>query len=162
VPTADVPIVLDTRPTLAFKRNIATSGHCERETKRESGREREREGERKGEGGDFSSCSGTNGALFVIFCVQDNNIRYVALNTLSQVVTVDSQAVQRHRATVVACVKDPDVSIRRRAIELISALVNKGNVEALTTELLDYLKVILHLGYPADVLLPEETPDLDH
>lgn len=65
----------------------------------------------------------------------------MALNTLAQVVNVDAQAVQRHRATVVACVKDPDVSIRRRAVELVSALVNKGNIQALTTELLDYLKV---------------------
>lgn len=36
---------------------------------------------------------------------QDNNIRYVALNTLARVVGVDTQAVQRHRATVVQCVK---------------------------------------------------------
>lgn len=44
---------------------------------------------------------------------RDNNIRYVALNTLAQVVAVDTQAVQRHRATVVDCVKDADLSIRR-------------------------------------------------
>ena len=45
---------------------------------------------------------------------KDNNLRYVALNTLAQVVGVDTQAVQRHRVTVVECVKDADVSIRRR------------------------------------------------
>ena len=43
---------------------------------------------------------------------RDNNIRYVALNTLAKVVGVDTQAVQRHRTTVVECVKDADVSIR--------------------------------------------------
>ena len=73
-------------------------------------------------------------------CLQDNNIRYVALNTLARVVGVDTQAVQRHRATVVACVKDADVSIRRRALELVYALVSQDNIQALTTELLDYLK----------------------
>ncbi len=73
--------------------------------------------------------------------LQDNNIRYVALNTLARVVGVDTQAVQRHRATVVLCVKDADVSIRRRALELVYALVNESNIQALTTELLDYLKV---------------------
>mmetsp|Transcript_5047 Transcript_5047/g.14511 ORF Transcript_5047/g.14511 Transcript_5047/m.14511 type:complete len:886 (-) Transcript_5047:647-3304(-) len=72
---------------------------------------------------------------------KDNNIRYVALNTLARVVGVDTQAVQRHRATVVACVKDADVSIRRRALELVYALVNQSNIQALITELLDYLKV---------------------
>ncbi len=72
---------------------------------------------------------------------RDNNIRYVALNTLARVVAVDVQAVQRHRATIVECVKDPDASIRRKALELVYALVNEGNVRALTTELLDYLRV---------------------
>ncbi|KAL3677813.1 hypothetical protein R1sor_020769 [Riccia sorocarpa] len=72
---------------------------------------------------------------------RDNNIRYVALNTLVKVVSVDTQAVQRHRTTIVECVKDSDVSIRRRALELVYALVNETNVKALTKELLEYLKV---------------------
>ncbi|KAL4431277.1 hypothetical protein ABPG75_006533 [Micractinium tetrahymenae] len=72
---------------------------------------------------------------------KDNNIRYVALNTLARIVGVDAQAVQRHRATVVECVKDADISIRRRALELVYALVNEGNIRTLTRELLDYLDV---------------------
>lgn len=72
---------------------------------------------------------------------RDNNMRYVALNTLTKVVVVDTQAVQRHRATIVSCVKDADNSIRKRALELVFALVNEGNIKTLTKELLDYLKV---------------------
>jgi AP-1 complex subunit gamma-1 len=73
---------------------------------------------------------------------RDNNIRYVALNSLSRVVNEDIAAVQRHRNTIVDCLKDSDVSIRTRALELIYQLVNETNVVSLTTELLNYLVVV--------------------
>lgn len=87
---------------------------------------------------------------------RDNNIRYVALNTLAKCIMEQKQsgreddvvsetansamsALQRHRTTVVDCLKDPDVSIRQRALELIYHLVNESNVESLIAELLSYL-----------------------
>jgi AP-1 complex subunit gamma-1 len=88
---------------------------------------------------------------------RDNNIRYVALNTLARCIADTgvreedaggsigeeknsaASALQRHRTTVVDCLKDPDISIRQRALELIYHLVNSSNVEALTAELLNYL-----------------------
>jgi len=70
---------------------------------------------------------------------RDNNIRYVALATLCKCVHKDTAAVQRHRNTVVDCLKDADISIRRRALDLIYALVTKNNVKALVKELLNYL-----------------------
>ncbi|CAN1321055.1 AP-1 complex subunit gamma-2 [Linum perenne] len=58
---------------------------------------------------------------------RDNNIRYVALNMLMRAITIDAQAVQRHRATILECVKDSDASIRKRALDLVYLLVNEGN-----------------------------------
>ncbi|KAJ0638194.1 putative adaptor protein complex AP-1, gamma subunit [Helianthus annuus] len=72
---------------------------------------------------------------------RDNNIRYVALNMLMKAISIDGQAVQRHRATILECVKDSDASIRKRALELVSLLVNESNVKPLTKELIDYLEV---------------------
>eukprot|EP01091_Cochliopodium_minus_P019800 TRINITY_DN8439_c0_g1_i1.p1 TRINITY_DN8439_c0_g1~~TRINITY_DN8439_c0_g1_i1.p1 ORF type:complete len:831 (-),score=268.79 TRINITY_DN8439_c0_g1_i1:48-2540(-) len=72
---------------------------------------------------------------------RDNNLRYVALNTLSKVVNKNFSAVQRHRNIIVDCLKDPDISIRRRALDLVYALVNHSNVKALVRELLGYLLV---------------------
>lgn len=82
---------------------------------------------------------------------RDNNIRYVALNTLSKVVSEDIAAVQRHRATIVDCLKDSDISIRQRALELIFQLVNEQNVESLSAELLNYL-VIAHSEHKASIV----------
>ncbi|XP_039292459.1 AP-1 complex subunit gamma-1 isoform X3 [Nilaparvata lugens] len=70
----------------------------------------------------------------------DKNIRYVALNTLLKTVYVDTSAVQRHRTTILECLKDPDVSIRRRALELSLALVNANNVRTMMKELLVFLE----------------------
>ncbi|CAA0818295.1 AP-1 complex subunit gamma-2 [Striga hermonthica] len=72
---------------------------------------------------------------------RDNNIRYVALNMLMKAIALDSQAVQRHRVTILECVKDSDPSIRKRALELVYLLVNENNVKSLTKELVDYLEV---------------------
>ncbi|XP_046424926.1 AP-1 complex subunit gamma-1 isoform X2 [Neodiprion fabricii] len=70
----------------------------------------------------------------------DKNIRYVALNTLLKTVYVDTSAVQRHRSTILECLKDPDVSIRRRAMELSFALVNSNNIRTMMKELLLFLE----------------------
>ncbi|CAM8878488.1 unnamed protein product [Rhodiola kirilowii] len=72
---------------------------------------------------------------------RDNNIRYVALNMLMKAIAVDAQAVQRHRATILECVKDSDISIRKRALELVYLLVNESNVKLLTKQLIGCLEV---------------------
>lgn len=72
---------------------------------------------------------------------RDNNIRYVALATLQRIVNVDLKAVQRHRATIIDCLKDSDISIRKRALDVTYALVNEENIRMMTKELLNYLLV---------------------
>ncbi|KAK3370155.1 adaptin N terminal region-domain-containing protein [Podospora didyma] len=72
---------------------------------------------------------------------RDNNIRYVALNTLVKVVAIDTNAVQRHRNTILECLRDPDISIRRRALDLSFTLINDSNVRVLIRELLAFLEV---------------------
>ncbi|KAL9055352.1 MAG: hypothetical protein Q9206_003179 [Seirophora lacunosa] len=72
---------------------------------------------------------------------KDNNIRYVALNTLIKVVAVEPNAVQRHRNTILECLRDPDISLRRRALDLSFTLINEGNIRVLVRELLAFLEV---------------------
>lgn len=72
---------------------------------------------------------------------RDNNIRYMALATLQRVVSADQQVMQRHRNTIIDCLKDADISIRKRALDVTYSLVDETNIKSMTKELLTYLLV---------------------
>ncbi|KAJ1797251.1 clathrin associated protein complex large subunit, partial [Coemansia sp. RSA 2399] len=72
---------------------------------------------------------------------KDNNVRYVALATLSAAVITEAPSVQRHRTTVVQCMRDSDISIRRRALDLSFALINAQNIRPMVTDILRVLPV---------------------
>jgi AP-1 complex subunit gamma-1 len=85
--------------------------------------------------------------------------RYVALNTLNKVVSMDTNAVQRHRNIILDCLRDGDISIRRRALELSYALINEQNVRILIRELLAFLEVAddeFKLGLTTQICLAAE------
>lgn len=71
---------------------------------------------------------------------KDNNTKYVALSTLLKVVPQEPAAVQRHRKFISRCLRDPDVSIRSRALELTFAVLDDANMIELVNELMEFLK----------------------
>uniref|UniRef100_A0A8D2LKF1 AP-1 complex subunit gamma n=1 Tax=Varanus komodoensis TaxID=61221 RepID=A0A8D2LKF1_VARKO len=64
---------------------------------------------------------------------------YVALTSLQKLLQAENTAVQRHRATVLTCLANPDPTVKRRALQLSLALVNSSNVRTTTKELLAFL-----------------------
>lgn len=71
---------------------------------------------------------------------RDNNIKYVALNTLIKVVPQEPKAVQRHKKFISKCLRDPDVFIRKRALELTFAILDEANIGEIVEELLRFLE----------------------
>ncbi|XP_066536589.1 AP-1 complex subunit gamma-like 2 isoform X1 [Hoplias malabaricus] len=69
----------------------------------------------------------------------DRNIRYISMTSLQKIVQTDHTAVQRHRGTIVDCLKDQDASVKRRALELSLALVSAANIRTMMKELLLFL-----------------------
>uniref|UniRef100_A0A8C5B7P2 Adaptor related protein complex 1 subunit gamma 2 n=1 Tax=Gadus morhua TaxID=8049 RepID=A0A8C5B7P2_GADMO len=69
----------------------------------------------------------------------DRNIRYISMTSLQKIVSTDHNAVQRHRGTIVDCLKDQDASVKRRALELSLALVSAINIRSMMKELLLFL-----------------------
>lgn len=82
----------------------------------------------------------------------DNNLRYVSLNLLNKFVhegagSGSGETVQRHRQTVLECLGDPDISIRRRAVEVSLALINRETIKAIAQQL---ISTIVHKKYNRD------------
>lgn len=73
---------------------------------------------------------------------------------------VDHAAVSRHRSTIIGCLKESDPSIRRRALEVVFALVNLKNVEELVRELLNYLVKEKRIGDIQIMADDTERPEL--
>lgn len=72
---------------------------------------------------------------------------------------MDTNAVQRHRSIVLDCLRDGDISIRRRALELSYALINEANVQIMIRELLAFLEVAdneFKLGMTTQICLAAE------
>jgi len=70
---------------------------------------------------------------------KDNNARYVSLQCLLSVVEEKKEQVKRYQDTILECLSDPDISIRRRALDLVYALTDSSNITQLSRCLLEFL-----------------------
>jgi AP-1 complex subunit gamma-1 len=72
---------------------------------------------------------------------KDNNYKYVALNTLQEVAKTDLNSVQKHKIVILECLKDNDISIKRRALDLVYVIINSSNIKPIIKECLNFLLV---------------------
>ena len=71
---------------------------------------------------------------------KDNNYKYIALNTLLTVSRNDLPAVQKHKNTILECLKEyNDISIKRRALDLVFIILNASNLKHVIKECLNFL-----------------------
>ncbi|CAA9989591.1 AP-1 complex subunit gamma, putative [Plasmodium knowlesi strain H] len=71
----------------------------------------------------------------------DNNIRYVGLCTLQKLLKKDPKTLHIYRNTIIECLKDQDISIRKKALDVAFALITKDSLKVMVKELLNYLLV---------------------
>jgi hypothetical protein len=79
------------------------------------------------------------------------NVTYSALSAFSRILyaenamldrsSSDSQVLQRYKSDVVHCLDHRDPSIRRRALDVVAALVDDSNVETLIPEVITYVRL---------------------
>ena len=70
---------------------------------------------------------------------KDNNYKYLALNTLNDIAKIDIDTVQKHKNVILDFLKDPDIAIKRRSLDLTYLIVNTENIRQIVTETLDFI-----------------------
>jgi AP-2 complex subunit alpha len=82
---------------------------------------------------------------------KETNVRYLGLDTMAHLAArADSlDPIKKHQSTIILSLRDKDISVRRRALDLLYSMCDVDNSELIVGELLRYLKV-------ADYALREE------
>ena len=86
------------------------------------------------------SLKGLGGSILGQFLAnKDNNFKYLALNTLNDIAKIDIDTVQKHKNVILEFLKDPDIAIKRRSLDLTYLIVNTENIRQIITETLDFI-----------------------
>lgn len=74
--------------------------------------------------------------------VREPNIRYLGLMTMAKLAQLDggsAENVKKHQSTVLVSLKDSDISVRRRALDLLFVMCDSDNAEKIVDELVAHL-----------------------
>ncbi|KZT02709.1 Adaptor protein complex AP-2 alpha subunit [Laetiporus sulphureus 93-53] len=74
---------------------------------------------------------------------KETNVRYLGLDTMAHLAarTENLTAIKKHQGTIILSLRDKDISVRRRALDLLYSMCDTDNSELIVGELLRYLKV---------------------
>ncbi|KZW02214.1 Adaptor protein complex AP-2 alpha subunit [Exidia glandulosa HHB12029] len=81
--------------------------------------------------------------LAVFISSKETNVRYLGLDTMAHLAArADSlDAIKQHQDTIIGSLRDKDISVRRRALDLLYSMCDTDNAELIVGELLRYLQV---------------------
>ncbi|KAK6381035.1 AP-3 complex subunit delta [Exophiala oligosperma] len=69
----------------------------------------------------------------------DPNLKYVALLAFNKIVGTHPALVSMQQDVIMACLDDPDISIKMQALELVSGMVNSDSLQAVVNRLMKQL-----------------------
>ncbi|EJD47783.1 Adaptor protein complex AP-2 alpha subunit [Auricularia subglabra TFB-10046 SS5] len=81
--------------------------------------------------------------LAVFISSKETNVRYLGLDTMAHLAArADSlEPIKQHQDTIINSLRDKDISVRRRALDLLYSMCDVDNAELIVGELLRYLQV---------------------
>ncbi|KAJ7103194.1 adaptin N terminal region-domain-containing protein [Mycena belliarum] len=69
----------------------------------------------------------------------DQNLKYIALLALVKIVPTHPHLVAEYQDTILASVNDQDISIRMRALDLVSAMITPDSLQSIVQQVLSHL-----------------------
>ncbi|WVF68678.1 hypothetical protein IAT40_003450 [Kwoniella sp. CBS 6097] len=69
----------------------------------------------------------------------DQNLRYIALLAMVKIIPTHPAMVAEYQEEIMQSLDDPDVSIRMRALELVTSMVDRDNLQSIADQLLSHL-----------------------
>ncbi|KAI9320609.1 adaptin N terminal region-domain-containing protein [Dichotomocladium elegans] len=74
---------------------------------------------------------------------KETNLRYLGLETMAHLAacTDSLDAIKRHQETIMMSLRDKDISVRRRGLDLLYSMCDISNSKVVVSELLRYLQV---------------------
>lgn len=70
----------------------------------------------------------------------NNNLKYLGINALIQIVQVESKYVVDHQITIVDCLESKDETLKRETLELLFKMTNLQNVDFIVEKLIVFLR----------------------
>ncbi|QRW21970.1 AP-3 complex subunit delta-1 [Rhizoctonia solani] len=80
-----------------------------------------------------------SGKLAVFLGDSDQNLKYIALLAMAKIAPTHAHLVAEHQDVIFSSIEDSDMSIRMRALELLTAMANRHNIQSIVQQLLDHL-----------------------
>jgi len=71
---------------------------------------------------------------------ENNNLKYLGINALIQIVSVDPKYVVEHQLTVVDCLESKDETLKRETLELLYKMTNSNNIISIVDKLVFFIK----------------------
>jgi AP-3 complex subunit delta len=90
----------------------------------------------------------------------DPNLKYVALLAFNKIVGSHPRLVSEQQDVILACLDDPDISIKMQALELVSGMVDSDNLQSVVNRLMKQLANAPKLS-PNGGANGHEEPDTD-
>lgn len=71
---------------------------------------------------------------------KENNLRFAGIDVLSRIVDGDAGRVEQFQLAIVDCLRSPDVTLKRKTLDLLFKMAGPGNMDVIAQEVLSYLK----------------------